>query len=375
MSSDARGRRLPQSRKDDEMTMARVTAKSTRPAIADPQAAYAERIAAHALVPLWSFYREWFTGEPRIAAVPHRWSYAALRDLLLQSADVISAEEAERRVLVLENPGLAGRHLVTESLYAGLQLITPGEVAPAHRHTAVALRFIIEGEGAYTAVEGEKAYMAPGDFIVTPSWAWHDHAHEGREPMVWLDVLDVPLIRFLGPHFSERYGEQQVPERAPPQDSLHRYGANMLPESYRPGAKASPIFSYPYAKARETLERLKAHSEWDPCHGLKMQYIDPTTGGPAIPTISTFLQLLPMGFRGARYRSTEGAIYCVAEGHGRVVVTNTDGTEQRLDFAPRDVLALPCWTPYRFESDTETVLFEASDRATQQKLGIWREQR
>jgi gentisate 1,2-dioxygenase len=354
--------------------MAKLVSNAVSAAAPAPYADYAQRVAAHGLVPLWGFFKDWFTPQPRVAALPYRWDYAALRAILMESATVISAEEAERRVLVLENPGLAGQHLVTDSLYAGLQLITPGEVAPAHRHTPVALRFIIEGSGAYTAVEGEKAYMEPGDFIVTPSWAWHDHGHEGTDPMVWLDVLDVPIIRFLGANFTERYAESQFPERAAPQDSLHRYGANMLPVDYRSGSGSSPIFSYPYARTREALERLKGHSDWDPCHGLKMQYIDPTTGGPAIPTISTFIQLLPAGFAGAEYRSTDGAVYCVAEGHGRIRVGEGDAAVV-LDYAPRDVMALPCWQPYRIEAETESVLFSASDRAVQQKLGVWREQR
>ncbi len=335
---------------------------------------YESRAARHDLVPLWGFFHDWFTSEPRINSVPHLWEYEALRPILLESADVISAAEAERRVLVLENPGLRGRHVITESLYAGLQLITPGEVAQAHRHTAVALRFIIEGSGGYTSVEGEKAYMEPGDFIVTPSWTWHDHGHEGNGPLVWLDVLDVPMIRFLGANFSEHYADKRFPERAPPQDSLHRYGANMLPVDYEAGFTASPVFSYPYSRARETLERLKRHSKWDPCHGLKMQYTDPTTGGPAIPTISTFIQLLPAGFHGTKYRSTDGAVFCVAEGRG-CMIAGEGVARQRLAYSPRDIIAVPCWQPYAIEAEEESVLFSASDRIVQEKLGVWREQR
>jgi len=341
---------------------------------ASRQQAFTERTARDRLVPLWNFFNDWFTPGPRVAARPYLWHYDAIRPALLESADVISAKEAERRVLVLENPGLIGKHLITDTLYAGLQLIMPGEVAPAHRHTPVALRFVIEGKGGYTSVAGERTWMEPGDFIVTPSWAWHDHGHEGQGPFVWMDVLDVPLIRFLGANFTEHYPEERFPEGPPVNDSLHRYGTNMRPVGYRRDQLASPIFSYPYARAREALEQLKRHDEWDPCHGLKMEYIDPTTGGPAIPTISTFLQLLPKGFATQPYRSTDAGVFCVAEGSGSVTIGEGDGA-QTFAYTQRDIFAVPCWQRYAIEAQTESVIFSASDRTVQKKLGVWREQR
>ena len=138
--------------------------------------------AAAGLSPLWTFFKDWFSAEPRVSAVPHVWRFDELRPLIMASADVISTTDAERRVLSLENPGLPGGHLATDSLYAGIQLIMPGEFARAHRHTAAALRFIIEGSDTYTAVAGEKAYVEPGDFIVTPSWAWHEHRNGAARP-------------------------------------------------------------------------------------------------------------------------------------------------------------------------------------------------
>ena len=184
-------------------------------------------------------------------------------------------------MLVLENPGLAGRHLATDALYAGLQLIMPGEFARAHRHTAAALRFIVEGDNTYTAVAGERCYMRPGDFIVTPSWTWHDHRNESKEPTIWLDVLDVPLIRFLGAGFSEHYPEPEYPtHRAGRRQPACATAGISFRSAIERGAGASPVFAYPFDYAYEALEHLRAHSDWDPCHGVKMEYIDPTTGGP-----------------------------------------------------------------------------------------------
>jgi gentisate 1,2-dioxygenase len=339
----------------------------------DANATFGERVAAAALVPLWSFFGEWFPGEPRPAASAHLWRYDTLRPLLLEAGRTVTTDEAERRVLVLENPGLHGQHLATDTLYAGLQLILPGEFARNHRHTAAALRFIVEGERAYTAVEGERCYMRPGDFIVTPSWAWHEHRSEGDAPTVWLDVLDVALTRFLGAGFSERHADDDYPRSVPANDSDYRYARNLLPVDFRRGT-ASPVFSYPFERAYEALDHVRRHGPIDECHGVKMQYIDPTTGGPAIPTISTFLQLLPAGFTTASYRATASSVVTVVRGKGRVRIG--DGAAVReLEFGPKDIWAVPSWQPVRIAADDETVLFVASDEAVHRKLNLWREQR
>ncbi|HSG65705.1 MAG TPA: cupin domain-containing protein, partial [Gammaproteobacteria bacterium] len=171
--------------------------RRTRPVVRPSPALerYHDELAARHLAPLWQRLGSLLTPEPVVAARPQLWHYDGIRELLLESAALISAEEAERRVLILENVGLAGSSAITESLFAGLQLVMPGEIAPSHRHTPAALRLILEGAGAYTAVDGEKLPMRVGDFIVTPSWCWHDHGHEGSGPFVWLDVLDLPIVR------------------------------------------------------------------------------------------------------------------------------------------------------------------------------------
>ena len=335
---------------------------------------YHERIAAYHLAPLWQRLGKLLTPEPRVASKPQLWHYDGLRELLLESAGLISAEEAERRVLILENPGLPGTSAITETLFAGLQLVMPGEIAPSHRHSPAALRFILEGEGAYTAVDGEKLPMHPGDFIVTPSWSWHDHGHHGSGPFVWLDVLDLPQVRNAGAIFFEEYPDLRYPESRPPKDSFYRYGVNMIPAEHATSDTKSPLLSYPYEQTRKALEHLKQYSPLDPCHGLKMEFIDPTTGGAAIPTISTFIQLLPAGFKSAAYRSTDGTVFCVVEGTGTIKFgSGSERTEFR--YAPRDIFAVPCWQTYGIAADEETVLFSASDRATQAQLGLWREQR
>ena len=153
----------------------------------------------------------------------------------MRAGTLISASQAERRVLILENPGLPGHSGITPSLYAGLQLILPGEIAPAHRHTQCALRFVIEGEGAYTSVDGEKAIMHPFDLVLTPGGQWHDHGNTTKMPMIWLDGLDIPTVRHFDASFAEKYAEDQFPQSVPAGDSLEVYGRNLrpLPRAHR----------------------------------------------------------------------------------------------------------------------------------------------
>src|SRR5687767_12027157 len=188
----------------------------TQPAATAEREAFYKRIDRHNLAPLWESLAALVPREPQTPCVPALWRYDVVREHLMESGRLITAREAERRVLVLENPGMRGASSITHTLYAGLQLILPGEVAPSHRHTQSALRFVVEGEGAYTAVDGERVTMRPGDFIVTPSWTFHDHGNPGSEPVVWLDGLDIPMVAFFDAGFAERYPEEVQPENKSP---------------------------------------------------------------------------------------------------------------------------------------------------------------
>jgi gentisate 1,2-dioxygenase len=340
---------------------------------------YYRQIAPLHLAPLWESLHTLVPKEPAAHCQPHLWQYDALRPHLLESGRLITAAEAVRRVLILENPLLQGKASITQSLYAGLQLIMPGEIAPSHRHTQSALRFIVEGSSAWTAVNGERTRMHPGDFIITPSWTFHDHGNraeaQGGEPVVWLDGLDIPMVGFFDAGFAETYPEAEQPLVRAEGDSFARYGANMLPLEYdAPYRATSPIFNYPYARTREALHTLQKNGPADEWHGTKMRYVNPATGGWPMPTIGTFMQLLPAGFQGKPYRSTDGTVYSVVEGSGTAIITRGD-QEWRFAFKPRDHFVVPSWHGVRFEALDETVLFSFSDRPVQQALGILREQR
>ena len=323
-------------------------------------------IAALDMKPLWERVMRL---APGTAAVPAIWHWQQVQPHLMRSAEVITTHEAERRVLMLENPALKGSTFATTTLYAGLQIILPGEIARTHRHAPNALRLIVEGRGAYTAVEGERVTMQPGDFVTTPNWTWHDHGNLGSEPVVWLDGLDTAFANLFGAHFREDYPQETQPVSRAEGDAVARYGANLLPVDYRPQGRASPLLSYPYERTREALERLAKSGDPHPSHGHKLRYVNPATGGHAFPTMAVFMQWLPGGHAGRPYRSTDGAVFCVVEGRGSVNIG-----EAHWDFAPHDVFVVPSWEFCQLKAATDCVLFSYTDRAAQEALGFWREE-
>ncbi len=332
-----------------------------------------ERIDPQHLAPLWTRLKSLVPAEPTPVGVAHRWAYAEVRPYVLESAEHISAKEAERRVLILENPGLKGTSQITNSLYAGLQLIMPGEVAPAHRHTQSALRFIVEGSGAYTAVDGEKTTMQPGDFVITPSWTWHHHGNDSNGPMVWLDGLDIPVTAFFNSTFREDHHDDEAAITRPEGDALARYGQGLLPVGYRNASLNSPVFNYPYARTREALLALMRAGAPDAHQGHLLRYVNPADGGWAMPTMATMIRLLPEGFATLPYRSTDSTIFVVVEGRGELRLGASG--EQRFALTPHDIVVVPGWMAYTLHADEDLVLFSYSDRVAQEKLGFFREQR
>jgi gentisate 1,2-dioxygenase len=328
-----------------------------------------ETIRADGLTPLWTVMGNFVTPEPRSPVKPALWKYEVVRKHLLRAGDLITAEEAERRVLILENPGLPGSSLITRSLYAGFQLVRPSEVAACHRHTQSALRFIVEGAGAYTAVNGERAVMQPFDLVLTPNMQWHDHGNDTDRDIIWLDGLDIGVVQLFDASFSARLPEPVHKETRSAGDTLRRFGQNLRPLT---GAHAQkyPLFHYPYSAWRETLRIMQSTDPADSAYGYKAEFINPVDGGAALPTISAFVQLIPAGMTTSSVRFTDGAIYTVVEGSGVVLV----GHDQ-LRVGPRDVFVVPSWQPVSIEASAELVLFNYSDRAAQIKLGLWNEQR
>lgn len=332
-----------------------------------------DEMRPQALTPLWEVLHALVLPEPRPLALAHAWSYADARAFLMRAGDLISAEKAERRVLILENPGLQGKSSITSSIYAGLQLILPGEIAPCHRHAQCALRFVLEGSGAYTAVDGEKAVMQPFDLVLTPSMQWHDHGNPTQEPMIWMDGLDIPTVTTFDASFAERLAESVHPETAPSGENLALYGHNMRPmqgsaSDNRPTSQ--PLFHYPYAHWRKALGEMARSAIIDPHLGYALEFRNPADGGHVMPTIAAHVRLLPRGFETRPRRSTDGTVFVVVEGQAEASVG-----DQTFKLGAKDTLVVPSWQPLRIRAagDQNLVLFGFSDKATQQKINLYRE--
>ncbi len=337
------------------------------------QALYRD-MAPLGLTPLWEVLHALVPREPAVRTQAMLWRWSDVQPFLEASGRVISAEEAVRRVLILENPGWQGQSRATSTLYAGLQLILPGEVAPSHRHTQSALRFVVSGRGAYTAVDGERTTMQPGDFIITPAWTWHDHGNDGDEPVVWLDGLDIPIVSFFEAGFAENDSRKSQAVTRAEGTSLARWGALMLPLQTRsPFGATSPIFSYPYLRSREALAQLARHGAPDPHRGTWLRYANPTNGAHAMPTIAAWLQLLLADQTTRPWRCTAGAVYSVVEGRARVTIEGSTGTQQ-LEVGAKDHFVVPPWHALAVQADRDCVLFGYSDAPLQEAAGLLREE-
>src|SRR6266705_3595385 len=259
----------------------------------------------------------WISGgvsvEPRSVAVPAVWHWRDLRPQAMRAAELVGTEQAERRVLRLHNPGLAGSS-ASNTLVANIQIVMPGEIARAHRHSPSALRFIIEGQGGYTVVNGARIPMSPGDLVLTPNWTWHDHANDTDAPMIWLDGLDTPLVRMLEAGFYEQYDEERQDLAAP--------------------VNASE-WHYPMSEMRAALQRLAAAEAGGE---IILEYTNRRTGGPVMPTIACHMQLLRPGEKTEARRCVCCTNYHVVEGAGYSVVG-----DRRLDWEDKDVFTVPTW--------------------------------
>jgi gentisate 1,2-dioxygenase len=233
---------------------------------------------------------------------------------------------------------------------------------------------VIEGRGAYTAVDGEKTLMQPGDFVITPSWTWHHHGHEAEggegTPMIWLDGLDIPMVAFFNSTFREDHASEEAALVRPAGDALARYGSGLLPVGFHQGSLNSPVFNYPYGRTREALHALTRAGAPDAHAGHWMRYVNPVDGGWAMPTLATMIRLLPGGFATRPYRGSDSAVFIVVEGRGELRVGG-----QVLALTPHDVVAVPGWMFHTLHADDDLVLFSYSDRVAQEKLGFFREQR
>jgi gentisate 1,2-dioxygenase len=335
---------------------------------AERQQFYAE-LEGQQMGPLWAVLGRTLTAQPPRREVPHLWSWRTVRPQLLRSGALVTTAEAERRVLMFLNPSNPARIGATATLYAAMQLILPGESARAHRHSPAALRFIVEGSGAYTCVDGEKVSMVPGDLVLTPPMVWHDHGNEGNEPVIWLDGLDIPLLLSLQCMFFEEFAGATQPVVMPQGRSERLQGRCLFPagggDAAAPPLPYSPIWRYAWSDAREALECLRRSTPADPCDGYLLRYANPATGGEVLATLGCRLQLLERGTHTRARRQTASFVYHVAEGRGYSLL---DGVH--FDWEQGDTFAVPIWCWHEHVApDADAVLFSYTDLPVLKALG------
>jgi gentisate 1,2-dioxygenase len=329
-----------------------------------------ERMHAAHMYGLWELASQ-MTRHPEPKAIPYMWPASVLEAMVREAGEAVPVGE-ERRALQLFNPGLEGRWATTNTMIAAVQLLLPGEVARAHRHTPTAIRFIMEGAGAYTSVDGERVLMAPGDLILTPSWAWHDHGNETNKMVVWMDGLDVPLVQALNAMFFQMYEQPTVPLSKPNNASVQLHGhVSLTPTWVKERPRSSPLLLYSWDKTWQSLAALR-DAAGDPCDGVALEYTHPQTGGTLLPTMACWVQMLRPGARHRAHRHTGSAVYYVVQGTGETII---DGC--RFAWGRGDIITLPSWALHEHANLSKSdpaILFSIQDRPVLEALGLYREE-
>ena len=307
---------------------------------------------------------------PKASAVQARlWRWADIEPLVRRSAEFMTpGRGAERRILRLENPGVPERSS-THTISTAVQYILPGEVAPAHRHTPNAVRFILQGHGAYTTVEGDKCVMEPGDLVLTPSMTWHDHGNEGTEPAMWIDGLDSPVVRYLENLAMDTYPEERQPVAALSGVSERRYGApGLRPATTESGPTAGRLLHYRWEATHAALLRQRELPA-SPYDDVLLEYVNPSTGHSVLPTLGCYIQMLRPGIRTRSHRETSSAVYHVVAGACHSVI---DGV--RFDWTRGDFFTVPprAWHEHANDDDDPAILFSFQDVPLLTALGLYR---
>ena len=311
----------------------------------------------------------WKTRVPlHTSEAPYLWKWEELLDGLMKASETIGIEQAERRAIQLVSPHLPIKS-PSHTLQFSFSIVNPGEVARAHRHNMAAIRFVVQGKGAYTAVDGEKFPMAEGDLILTPNWTWHDHHNESEDPINWLDGLDGPVIRSLNVLFFEEYEKSEQPVTRETGESLSRLGFARAPKKDETHLRGVP-FRYAWQDTYKALKTM-SDSERDPYDGTLLRYINPATGGFTYPTMSCEIQLFKAREKTRIHRHTSTALYHVFKGWGRTAVG-----EGHLEWKKGDSFVVPLWQPHSHEnlSDEEAILFSINDRPVMEALQLYREE-
>ncbi len=328
---------------------------------------YRDALAAQNLVPLWPSLRAVLPpGKPIPRTQPTCWSYQNLRSLLLQAGELTPIEKAERRVLVLANPG-HGLHKMQASatIYIGMQLLLPGEWAPSHRHTPNAVRMIVEGEGAYTTVDGEKCPMSRGDLILTPTGLWHEHGHEGLSPVIWLDVLDLPLIYYMETSYVTEGRAQPVQSQGT--DRAYQRGGVVPTPMFSRSDQRYPMLRYPWTEVRAALLML-ASSQPD-IEAVQVGYVNPETGDSCQNILGYSALMLRPGEKLTLPTRSPAMVFHQIEGSASVSMEG-----HQFNLIDADTCCVPGYTSVNLcnnATDKPAFIFIADDSPLQKKLGVY----
>jgi gentisate 1,2-dioxygenase len=323
---------------------------------------------------LWTVANKIEPWQPKSQSVPVVWRYAQLRAHVLRSVQLVTPEKAGRRVIYLNNPGRQDVSAAVGWLYAGLQVMNPGEVASAHRHSASAVRFIMEGAGAYTVVDGHKMTLGANDFVLTPNGTWHEHGVEATgSPCIWQDGLDIPFVNAMEANFYEVHPDLSQAVGYAVDDMTKTWGnPGLTPRGGNWTKGYSPMFKYEWAPTYEALGKYAACTDGSPFDGVLMDYVNPVTNGPVMQTMGASMQMLRPGEHTKAHRHTGSFLYHVAKGSGHSVI---DG--KRYDWTERDIFCVPSWAWHEHinaSASEDAVLFCLSDLPVMRALGLYREE-
>ena len=328
---------------------------------------YVDDLRKFNLVPLWPSLRAMLPpGKPRPNTQPTFWSYQALRPLLMRAGELTPIEKAERRVLVLANPGHGLENMkASAAMYLGMQLLLPGEQAPSHRHTPNAVRMIIEGDGAYTTVDGEKCEMTRGDLILTPTGLWHEHGHDGDDPVVWLDVLDLPLVYYLEASYVVEGKPQAI--KSTNGDRAYLRGGIVPTPMFARSNKAYPLLRYPWAEVRAAL--LALASGQPDVEAVQVTYVNPETGGDAENILGFYALMLRAGQTLRLPVRSPASVFHVIEGRVDARIE-----ECAFTLVEADTCCSPGYTSVTLSngfSDQASFVFIADETPLHKKLGVY----
>jgi len=312
------------------------------------------------MIPLWELEAEIMGVLPKPRTVPWLWRWENLYSIAERAGELVPVERGgDRRAIALANPGQEGMPYATSTLWAAVQWLNGHEVAPAHRHTSQAIRFIIDGAGSYSTVEGDKVFLERGDLVLTPPWTWHDHGSESAERAIWMDALDIPLNNFLDAPFFENYPEERQPVSEHLNGSVLKYGVGQMRPAWEGRSEDYPaLMTYKWADTERALRGL-AEVDADPYDDVMLEYTNPHTGGPVMKTFTCRIQMLRPGIHTHAHRHTGSSVYLAFEGSGATVI---DGV--RFPWSAGDMFVVPSWAVHEHLNGADgerAILFSVHD--------------